>query len=99
MSAKHRKVESASASPGIGEAGETGHWRTVRPVVDSNRCIAARTGQPCCFICWLFCPEAVVKRGVSVEFDLTYCKGCGICARECPVSAIDMVAETDADTT
>jgi Pyruvate/2-oxoacid:ferredoxin oxidoreductase delta subunit len=26
-----------------------------------------------------------------VEIDLTYCKGCGICAEECPAKAITMV--------
>ena len=25
--------------------------------------------------------------------NLDFCKGCGICARECPAHAIDMVAE------
>ncbi|KXA91095.1 pyruvate synthase, partial [candidate division MSBL1 archaeon SCGC-AAA259A05] len=27
------------------------------------------------------------------EVDLDYCKGCGICAKECPVDAIEMVKE------
>jgi Pyruvate/2-oxoacid:ferredoxin oxidoreductase delta subunit len=25
------------------------------------------------------------------EVDLKYCKGCGICAKECPVKCIEMV--------
>ena len=29
------------------------------------------------------------------EIDLDYCKGCGICAAECPCGAIDMVPERD----
>ncbi len=89
--------ESAMASPGVGEAGETGHWRTTRPVVDADRCLAAQTGQRCCFICWLFCPEMVIKQGSPVEIDLTYCKGCGICARECPRGAITMIPEAQED--
>jgi pyruvate ferredoxin oxidoreductase delta subunit len=27
------------------------------------------------------------------EIDLDYCKGCGICAEECPVDAIEMIQE------
>jgi Pyruvate/2-oxoacid:ferredoxin oxidoreductase delta subunit len=26
--------------------------------------------------------------------DLDYCKGCGLCAQECPAGAIAMIAET-----
>jgi Pyruvate/2-oxoacid:ferredoxin oxidoreductase delta subunit len=31
--------------------------------------------------------------GDHFEPDLRYCKGCGICARECPQQAITMVSE------
>ncbi|MBA4393978.1 MAG: hypothetical protein C0407_10540, partial [Desulfobacca sp.] len=30
-----------------------------------------------------------------IGFDLDYCKGCGICARECPKEAIQMIAEEE----
>lgn len=42
------------------------------------------------------CPDnAVIKLGPGDRYriDLDYCKGCGICAAECPVGAIDMVRE------
>jgi pyruvate ferredoxin oxidoreductase delta subunit len=35
----------------------------------------------------------VVKRTIPVEIDLEYCKGCGICAEECPTKAIRMVED------
>jgi Pyruvate/2-oxoacid:ferredoxin oxidoreductase delta subunit len=28
-----------------------------------------------------------------VEIDYDYCKGCGVCANECPAKAITMVEE------
>ncbi|AKB45854.1 Pyruvate:ferredoxin oxidoreductase, delta subunit [Methanosarcina sp. Kolksee] len=27
------------------------------------------------------------------EYDYDYCKGCGICANECPADAIEMILE------
>ncbi|NVO07766.1 MAG: 4Fe-4S binding protein, partial [Rhodoferax sp.] len=39
------------------------------------------------------CPDVVVSRTIPPEIDYDYCKGCGICAKECPCGAIDMVAE------
>jgi ferredoxin len=31
--------------------------------------------------------------GAPYAFDLDYCKGCGICATECPCGAIEMIPE------
>ena len=86
---------SAMASPSTGEAGKTGQWRTQRPVIDHSRCIPAKNNAPGCFQCWLYCPEAVVRKSVPIEIDLTYCKGCGICAAECGSGAITMAPETE----
>jgi phenylglyoxylate dehydrogenase delta subunit len=48
-------------------------------------------------VCWLYCPvQCVVERAAWFEFNLATCKGCGICAHECPQRAITMVEETDA---
>ena len=49
-----------------------------------------------CDNCFGVCPDnAVIKLGPGLryEFNLEYCKGCGICAKECPCGAIDMVPE------
>jgi len=49
-----------------------------------------------CDNCYGVCPDnAVIKLGPGdrYEIDLDYCKGCGICAEECPCGAIDMAPE------
>lgn len=70
----------------------TGEWRsTAKPEWHPERCIH-------CLFCWVYCPDACiqVKDGKMVGIDLVHCKGCGICAKECPakVKAIEMVPET-----
>lgn len=83
------------SSPGIGEAGRTGEWRNQRPTFDESKCTPARQDRPACFLCWLYCPDAVISRTVPPRVDLEYCKGCGICAQACPVGAITMVNEDE----
>jgi 2-oxoacid:acceptor oxidoreductase delta subunit (pyruvate/2-ketoisovalerate family) len=50
-----------------------------------------------CDNCYGMCPDnAVLKLASPSEpyaFDYDYCKGCGICAAECPCGAIEMVPE------
>jgi 2-oxoacid:acceptor oxidoreductase delta subunit (pyruvate/2-ketoisovalerate family) len=48
-----------------------------------------------CDNCFVFCPEGIVRhrRDGGYEIDLSYCKGCGICAEECPRGAISMIRE------
>jgi pyruvate ferredoxin oxidoreductase delta subunit len=75
---------------GNSESYHTGSWRTFRPVWNKEHCIN-------CLFCFMFCPDSavVVEEGKFKEFDYRYCKGCGICAHECPtkVKAIAMVEE------
>jgi 2-oxoacid:acceptor oxidoreductase delta subunit (pyruvate/2-ketoisovalerate family) len=50
-----------------------------------------------CDNCYGVCPDnAVIKLGAGLRFrfNYDYCKGCGVCAAECPCGAIDMVPET-----
>lgn len=62
-------------------------WRTFKPVLDSTRCVKCQT-------CWLICPDGVIDRtGDVYEIDYNFCKGCGLCAAECPLRAIKMVKE------
>ena len=49
-----------------------------------------------CDNCYGVCPDnAVIKLGPGQRFAINYdyCKGCGVCAAECPCGAIDMEAE------
>jgi len=49
-----------------------------------------------CDNCFGLCPDnAVIKLGPGKGFqiDLDFCKGCGICAQECPSGSIVMTPE------
>jgi pyruvate ferredoxin oxidoreductase delta subunit len=39
----------------------------------------------------MYCPDQAINK--EFEIDLGFCKGCGICANECPKRAIAMVRE------
>ncbi len=71
---------------------ETGSWRSMRPIWDGEKCIN-------CLRCFYLCPDSsiIIEDGKVAGIDYTYCKGCGICAHECPpkISAIRMIVEGD----
>ena len=85
-----QKILGSVQKPVEGEAGKTGSWAKWIPRIDESKCIPAKSGKPSCFNCWLYCPEAVVLRTIPPKINYDYCKGCGICAEECPVKAISM---------
>lgn len=74
--------------PGNASQYQTGDWRSQKPTYDFDRCIK-------CGLCQLFCPEGCIEPNQDDHFeaDLYYCKGCGICARECWTKVITMVEE------
>ena len=95
MVARNCKHICGESSPGVGEAGRTGEWRTELPLIDPEKCIPAKRDKPACFICWLYCPDALISKTIPVQINLEYCKGCGICAQVCPAQAITMVNEEE----
>ncbi|MBT9159683.1 MAG: NADH-dependent phenylglyoxylate dehydrogenase subunit delta [Chloroflexi bacterium] len=65
-------------------------WRSHKPVVKTSKCRH-------CGGCYLFCPTGCIEdKGVYFEANVDYCKGCGLCAAECPVMAIAMIREETA---
>lgn len=77
---------------GTSAAYHTGDWRGGgrRPILNLVACIH-------CLHCWISCPDSaiLIENGKVLGFDYDYCKGCGICAKECPpmVRAIKMMPE------
>ena len=64
-------------------------------LLEARRCLSCGN---CfnCDNCYAVCPDnAVIKLGSGkrYKFNYDYCKGCGLCAEECPCGAIDMVRE------
>ncbi len=92
---KRDKNISAMSTPATGEAGRTGDWRDMKPVIDHKKCIPSVKKKAACYLCWLYCPEGVIHAEIPVTIDMDYCKGCGICAEECPAKAITMIPEGD----
>lgn len=76
--------------PGNAALYKTGGWRTFKPIHDAEKCTH-------CLRCWIYCPDSsiLVADGKVTGIDYDHCKGCGICAEECPpkVKAIQMVRE------
>ena len=49
-----------------------------------------------CGNCWLFCPDSsVVEADGKYQINYDYCKGCGVCAEECPGGVIFMKEEEE----
>jgi 2-oxoacid:acceptor oxidoreductase delta subunit (pyruvate/2-ketoisovalerate family) len=64
-------------------------------LLEARRCLSCGNCFEC-DNCYAVCPDnAVIKLGPGNGFAINYdyCKGCGLCAEECPCGAIDMVKE------
>lgn len=60
---------------------------------EASRCFSCGVCNTC-DNCWVFCPDAAIAR-VNGHYEINYdfCKGCGVCAEECPRSVISLVEE------
>jgi len=75
--------------PGCAAEFKTGDWRTgMIPVIDWEKCVK-------CGRCYIFCPDMAYAPNEDGTYTwlADYCKGCGICAAECPAEAITMEEE------
>ena len=80
---------------------QTTFEEVLEGLTEENALFEARRCMSCgncfeCDNCYGVCPDnAVVKLGPGKKFrfNYDYCKGCGICANECPCGAIEMVRE------
>ncbi len=81
---------------------QTTFEEVVQGLNEDNALFEARRCMSCgncfeCDNCYGVCPDnAIIKLGPGKRFAINYeyCKGCGICANECPCGAIDMVKES-----
>jgi len=96
------------AMPGGSLVYKTGAWRSMRPVFKHAACIGCRACELVCPEGCVFenpqekhvlvsskekSPGEKKREIANRDFDPDYCKGCGMCANECPVKDIDMVPE------
>ena len=72
----------------------TGGLDASTALFEARRCLSCGNCLEC-DNCFSMCPDnAVIKLGQGrYEIDLDFCKGCGLCAAECPSGAIEMFPE------
>lgn len=65
-----------------------------RALAEAARCFSCGTCISC-DNCFHYCPDLAIRRlpGGGYEVDGDYCKGCGICVRECPTGSMEMIEE------
>jgi pyruvate ferredoxin oxidoreductase gamma subunit len=74
------------------EAVPTGLWRTLRPVIDYDRC------NRCWWVCSAFCPDGAIQvEDGTPRIDYQHCKGCLVCVAQCPPHAIETRPESQTE--
>ena len=63
-------------------------------LAETSRCFSCGTCVQC-DNCVHYCPDLAVQRDGDGYVVLTdYCKGCGLCVKECPTGSMKMIEET-----
>lgn len=76
--AEERRFDSIEVHAGLADPSEAQRCLSCGVCNDCDRCVT-------------YCPEGVLKRvGHEFIFDYEYCKGCGVCAAECPRNVVFM---------
>ncbi|NLG66587.1 MAG: FAD-dependent oxidoreductase [Actinobacteria bacterium] len=72
-------------------------YREGQALAEADRCMSCGTCVEC-DNCYVFCPDMAVKKAPEKEEYYAvleqYCKGCGLCAAECPRGCIIMKQES-----
>jgi Pyruvate/2-oxoacid:ferredoxin oxidoreductase delta subunit len=74
------------------EAKQEEIWDRERALQEAEHCLSCGTCN-LCLQCVSFCPDASIQLDeyeTAIMVDLDHCKGCGICAYECPRGVITM---------
>lgn len=73
------------------ELSQTGLWRTLRPIIDYDKC------NRCWWVCSTLCPDGAmsVDDNGFPKIDLNHCKGCMVCVSVCPPQIIAVLPESE----
>ncbi|MFX0085409.1 MAG: 4Fe-4S dicluster domain-containing protein [Candidatus Hodarchaeota archaeon] len=80
----YKKLPMAGSAPsGSARFFRTGDWAAKIPKLIIENCTS-------CLRCYFYCPDSAISMDTGEDdkrypkFDYFYCKGCGVCANECP---------------
>ena len=87
------RVERFQSSDRVGRAkGKEERWEWEQVFEEAKSCLSCGACN-LCLQCVSFCPDASIRLDedeTAIALDLDHCKGCGICAYECPRGVITM---------